>query len=1060
MLILVLIIGSLFLFARLWINDAFKQHQISDIHWQLGTWGLNQSKINRLEFTLQNRYKIELTNLEISWLFTKKINDSSKQAIRIEEQNQYQNQNLNHYIDVINIESAVIQNLSPANIQPYSSNTSNTKTLNQAIASAIKFVKLSSQGITPKDETEKSLNTLMNVFPYLPNTININHIEYSQPCQSPSSQNCSLSGTAHWKNQINAQQVVSHLTFNIQDKKHPNLNFHSNTQLLADLKSQQLIRTQLDSAISLFNKQNNQPLFSIDWKNQTSTQTKNHLKTQLIIQNLPGLVNKKQNDWQTLNQISQYWMGQSLPVVIAPNNTKDNTKIITKVNANINPKANINLKADIDLNAINLNPIDLGEANQINQDLLSTLLQNTEFNLNFFAHSQRPVTVKNQVMIKGKINGVLNAKNGVIKQYELESDGNLSFIKNSDINRQLQQYGVDLDDINYHITSLSEEAIPLTKEFISQLPFEISLKSKTLKQPLNQIKNSTFNLNLLGKIALNKHPSVEIAKGELSLFSPKLQLNSETQLKQAKAQLKFKGVANLANPDKNSNTWKLQSSNGFIQTEIKKTSQNQSKNKLNNKASNNQLTINNAKFSWKNLTIQQDNAKSLASIAGKIQSVAFTGNIQHPIAQAENFQLKLKNLRLDPVIKTFTDTKSITQTKHQLKAQYQFSTHQITQAHLLPQSWKGQGNLNVDLKLNNKTINLGNQVQLKGSISNKAGLVVFHNAFYTPTQIYSDWFIPPIYFLAGNSPQKTFADWPKLVSIGSGILQAKGSVRYKQAKIENSANWINQLEVKGNLSTKGLSGILNETTINQLTSQLKFELSKNQLIAKVQKLSIEQLNHGVIVGPITFKGDYTTIANQPIKGVLHIDNANTELFKGQAWLDSQEINLAKPFTSQLHLKNIDIQTLLKQYPSADIKGTGTILGNLPFSVNLLKKPFITLQKGLLQAKSPGGLIQYKPTSSGLKQTHQSMQLMMNVLEDFHYDLLQSKITYNDKNQLVLKLSLQGKNPAVESGRQVNFNIQLEEDLPALITSMQISNQVSETIKKRIQSKLQNTQQSN
>lgn len=1035
MLVFAIIIGSLFLFVRFWMNDAFKQYQISDIDWQLGSLGLNHSKINALEFKVQNRFKIKLTNLELGWLFTTNPNNSSNYA------NSTKIAKLqNRYINSINIESALIQNLYSIDTQP---DSANTQTLNQSITSAIKFIKLSSQGITPSEGSERGNRTLMEALPFLPNTININHLEYSQPCKFPSEQNCRVRGQLRWQNQITPQQLVSHLNFDLQDKKHPKLNLHSSTQLLAVLKSQQLTRTQLDTSISLFNKQNNQELLSIDWKNQTTIQTKNHLKTQFNIQSLPGLVNQNQNSkedtihlWQTLNKMSHRWVGQSLQVI-----------------PKVSPQANINLNADIDLN-----PIHSSNLKKTKQDLLNTFVQNSKLDLKLSANSQEPITIKNQVNINGKLNAVFNAKNGVVKQYELHGNGNLHIIKNADINKQLQQYSVNLTEIDYQIESVSKVAVPLRKDLITQFPFKLNLqtpykkitkstkntknRTKTSKSSLNKSEHSRFNLNLLGNFSLSKQPTVEVILGKLSLFSPKLQLNPSSQFKQTQAQLEFKGVANLVNDIQ---TWKFQSNKGEIQTQIQYNS------------NGNDSSINNAKLVWKNLDLQQDNVKSLATIDGAIQSIEFTGNIQHPLAQAEAFQLRLKKLSLSPVLKELGDKKSIALNKHHLKAQYQFSTHQFTQAHLLPQSWKGRGNLNADLILSNKIINLGNQIQLQGNISNQAGLVVFHNAFYTPTQIYSDWFIPSIYFLAGNSPQKTFADWPKLVSIGSGILQGEGSASYKLAKNDKDSNWIDNLEVKGNLDTKGLSGILNETTINQLTTKLQVELTKNQFIAKIPQLSIEQLNHGLIIGPITFKGDYTASVSEPIKGVLQIDNATSQLFKGQAWLDSQTIHLADPFTSKLHLKNIDIQALLKQYPSADIKGTGAISGDLPFSVNLLKKPYITVQKGILQAKTPGGLIQYKPASSSLKQTHQSMQLVMSVLEDFHYSLLESQVTYNDNNQLVLKLSLQGKNPAVESGRQVNFNIQLEEDLPALITSMQISNQVSETIKKRIQSKLQNTQ---
>ena len=82
-----------------------------------------------------------------------------------------------------------------------------------------------------------------------------------------------------------------------------------------------------------------------------------------------------------------------------------------------------------------------------------------------------------------------------------------------------------------------------------------------------------------------------------------------------------------------------------------------------------------------------------------------------------------------------------------------------------------------------------------------------------------------------------------------------------------------------------------------------------------------------------------------------------------------------------------------------------------------------------------------------------MQLVLDVLDEFHYTLLQSSISIGVDQKLNLGLTLKGRNPNVEKGRAVNLNINLEEDLPSLMTSMQITNQVSETIKRRIQEKI-------
>jgi len=41
----------------------------------------------------------------------------------------------------------------------------------------------------------------------------------------------------------------------------------------------------------------------------------------------------------------------------------------------------------------------------------------------------------------------------------------------------------------------------------------------------------------------------------------------------------------------------------------------------------------------------------------------------------------------------------------------------------------------------------------------------------------------------------------------------------------------------------------------------------------------------------------------------------------------------------------------------------------------------------------------------------------------------------------------------EGGRPINFSINLEEDIPALLTSLQLSDRVSETIQRRVQERL-------
>jgi len=109
--------------------------------------------------------------------------------------------------------------------------------------------------------------------------------------------------------------------------------------------------------------------------------------------------------------------------------------------------------------------------------------------------------------------------------------------------------------------------------------------------------------------------------------------------------------------------------------------------------------------------------------------------------------------------------------------------------------------------------------------------------------------------------------------------------------------------------------------------------------------------------------------------------------------------------------------------------------------------------GSLQAEAPGGRLQYQYQPVAGKKTS-GMDLAFEALSDFRYQTLASTVELQPDGKVLLAVKLHGFNPKLQQGRPVHFNINVEEDLPALLTSLQLSGKISDLVRQRIQQKLQ------
>lgn len=359
----------------------------------------------------------------------------------------------------------------------------------------------------------------------------------------------------------------------------------------------------------------------------------------------------------------------------------------------------------------------------------------------------------------------------------------------------------------------------------------------------------------------------------------------------------------------------------------------------------------------------------------------------------------------------------------------------LRQPSLHPQGWRWKPSLNGDL----------HGIALTGPLSNDGGLSLAldlrHNRVEASTRL--DARLAELFLRAGNPLAATLADWPQTLELNTGRLQA-------QARLEQVGD--RPLGISASVNARGLAGIFDRSEISGVDSALKLSLQGSRLQLEIPELKVQQANPGFSFGPLLFRGEYSGDIQQLHLGRLDWRTAEVQVMGGRLWLEpgAADLNAIEQRLSA-HLRGLQVPRLLEAYPTEGLSGTGVIDGELHLQRS---EQGVSIERGTLQARAPGGILQFRSAKiQALGQSNPAMRLLAEALDDFHYDQLTSDVRYATDGTLNLGLRLHGRNPALEGGRPVNLSVNLEEDIPALLTSLQLSDRVSETIQRRVQERL-------
>lgn len=262
--------------------------------------------------------------------------------------------------------------------------------------------------------------------------------------------------------------------------------------------------------------------------------------------------------------------------------------------------------------------------------------------------------------------------------------------------------------------------------------------------------------------------------------------------------------------------------------------------------------------------------------------------------------------------------------------------------------------------------------------------------------------------------------------------------------LELDAVWPADLQptVSGHVRVRnGRMNVFDDYVLEGVTADLDVAASPGSVTLNPSPVTVGDVDIGFPVTDIRARigltGDTLTATNihgHTLGGTFAIDDLRYAINDGSSHFTARVTGLSVAEVLALEGK--------------DLNGTGTLDGELPVTVD---DNVISMIGGRLEARPPGGHFQYASAASIADSAGQpAVDFALRALDDFRYEYLSVAADYAEDGTLTLRVRLEGRNPAVQAGRAIHYNVNVTENIPALLTSLRLADGVTEGLQKRLE----------
>jgi hypothetical protein len=240
----------------------------------------------------------------------------------------------------------------------------------------------------------------------------------------------------------------------------------------------------------------------------------------------------------------------------------------------------------------------------------------------------------------------------------------------------------------------------------------------------------------------------------------------------------------------------------------------------------------------------------------------------------------------------------------------------------------------------------------------------------------------------------------------------------------------------------GIAGVYQDLGIVGLAADIALQFQSPDRLKTTQaaNISVDSVDVGVTIEAIEARIQFDS-EDQSVT----LDSLQAKLFGGRVWVEEAVYHADQPHNKLfVGVDGIQLNQLLQHAGYDAVQATGSISGLLPLDVN---SAGATMKRGMLAAKAPGGVFRYKAEVT--TDIDSTVAPVLAALENYHYDVFQLEADYLDDGELQLAMVFRGSNPQVQQGRPIHLNLNVTDNIPKLLKSLQSGRRIAETVEKKL-----------